>query len=110
MDELPNLPQYAAALAAALAAQPAPPPITGYGLVYNRRLVGGVGDLAGDGRGIAAYRVAQFPLRPGLELAVVFAANPDGGRINPAPHMPQIERVLDRLRAVDRAAGWGGPA
>src|SRR5947207_3018420 len=105
MDDLPNLPQYEAALAAALSDQPPPPAITGYGLVSNRRLVCGVGDLAEGGRGIPAYRVAQFPLRPGLELVVVFVPTPDQRRPHPQAHMAQIERCLDRLRALDRASG-----
>ena len=105
MDAPPDLAAYEAALTAALADQPAPPAITGYGIVADRRLVCGVGDLAGGGRGVHAYRVMQFPLRPGVELVVVFAPNAAGRRPDPAPHMPAIERCLDRLRAIDRATG-----
>ena len=99
---------YTPVLAAVLAAQPDPPAITGLGLVQARRLVGGVGDLAGDGRGIAAYRVAQFPLRPGLELVVVYAPNAAGSRPDPQDHMRVIEGCMDRLRAVERVQGIGG--
>ena len=56
------------------------------------------------GRGIAAYRVAQFPLRPGLELVVVFPPNPEGRRPDPQAQFARIEACLDRLRALDRAA------
>lgn len=109
MDEIPDLAQYEAALAATLGEQPDPPAITGYGIVQNRRLVSGVGEMAGGGRGIQAYRVLQFPLRPGLELVVVFPPNPAGHRPTPAAHMPTIERCMDRLRAIDRALGLREP-
>lgn len=109
MDEIPDPAQYEAALAAALDEQPTPPAITGYGIVQSRRLVLGVGEMAHGGRGIQAYRVLQFPMRPGLELVVVFPPNPAGQRPDPAAHMPAIERCIDRLRAIDRAVGLRGP-
>ena len=105
LDAIPDPAQYEAALTAALAAQPTPPAITGYGIVQRRQLVCGVGDLAGGGRGIQAYRVAQFPLRPGVELVVVFPPNDAGRRPHPPAHMPAIQAVLDRLHAIDRATG-----
>jgi hypothetical protein len=109
MDEIPDPAQYEAALATALADQPDPAAITGYGIVQSRRLVLGVGEMAHGGRGIQAYRVLQFPLRPGLELVVVFPPNPAGRRPDPAAHMAAIERCIDRLRAIDRAGGLKSP-
>ena len=109
MDVIPDPEQYEAALAAALAEQPDPPAITGYGIVQSRRLVIGVGELAGGGRGIQAYRVQQFPLRPGLELVVVYPPNAAGRRPDPQAHMAAIERCMDRLRAIDRALGLKAP-
>jgi hypothetical protein len=109
MDEIPDSAQYEAALTAALAEQPEPPAITGFGIVQSRRLALGVGEMAHGGRGIQAYRVMQFPLRPGLELVVVTPPNSSGQRPDPAPLMPAIERCIDRLRAIDRATGLKGP-
>lgn len=109
MDEIPDSAQYEAALAAALADQADPPAITGYGIVQNRRLVLGVGEMTHGGRGIQAYRVLQFPLRPGLELVVVFPPTPAGHRPDPVAHMAAIERCMDRLRAIDRATGLKDP-
>jgi hypothetical protein len=108
LDAIPDPAQYEAALAAALAAQPDPPAITGYGIVQRRQLVCGVGELANGGRGIQAYRVVQFPLRPGVELVVVFPPNAAGTRPNPQVHMPAIQAVLDRLHAIDRVTGVKG--
>ncbi len=109
MDEIPDLAQYEAALAASLAEQPDPPAVTGYGIVQSRRLALGVGEMAGGGRGIQAYRVLQFPFRPGLELVVVFSPNAEGRRPDPQVHMAAIERCMDRLRAIDRALGLREP-
>jgi hypothetical protein len=109
MDVIPDIAQYEAALAAALTEQPDPPTITGYGIVQSRRLTIGVGEMANGGRGLHAYRVMQFPIRPGLELVAVFPPNAEGRRPDPAPHMAAIERCIDRLRAIDRAAGLKDP-